>query len=213
MLHKLRCIPSLNFLVCLKMLPCPPRLNAYTAQYDKISIFMKAEGWPANDVRYHAVDPQETLATVLRGKMIVEYPTLLVVLPEDLDAYPIAPPPLLSPPTPAQTTALAQAPVAAAVATATDNMGHGSDAAATHETEASQHSRIAGAAPVMSQAVVMVMPLAGLSTGQSQSSPQQLHHPAMTVMRPGGYIGGAAAPPAFAPGAIPMMRPEPRHRA
>ncbi|XP_071096633.1 box C/D snoRNA protein 1-like [Haliotis cracherodii] len=43
-------------------------------------LLMKAEGRPANDVRYHELDLSKSVLENLRGKCVVEYPTINVVL-------------------------------------------------------------------------------------------------------------------------------------
>jgi|TARA_B110000967_G_scaffold39535_1_gene39272 hypothetical protein len=55
-----------------------------------IGVFLPAEGHPANDKRYHKLDPSSTLRECLKGKRVLEFPTLHVaVLPDDSEFFPL----------------------------------------------------------------------------------------------------------------------------
>ncbi|KAK3749954.1 hypothetical protein QZH41_013865 [Actinostola sp. cb2023] len=64
------------------------RLKPYLqTSLDKISVFLKMEYQPANQERYHLLNPSQTLKECLSGKTIIEFPTLHVVLPDKSDMY------------------------------------------------------------------------------------------------------------------------------
>ena len=55
-----------------------------------IGVFLPAEGHPSNDKRYHKRDPSSTLRECLKGKRVLEFPTLHVaVLPDDSEFFPL----------------------------------------------------------------------------------------------------------------------------
>ncbi|XP_066481321.1 box C/D snoRNA protein 1 isoform X2 [Tiliqua scincoides] len=59
------------------------RLKIYTmSPQSDIQILMKVENRPHNSIRYEALDASRGLLDNLRGKMIIEYPSLHVVLPK-----------------------------------------------------------------------------------------------------------------------------------
>jgi hypothetical protein len=57
-----------------------------------IAVFFAAEGRPANDPRYHRLNVQKSLRDNLRGKSVLEFPTMHVaVLPEDEKQFALMP--------------------------------------------------------------------------------------------------------------------------
>lgn len=58
------------------------RLKAYIRSQTGVQILMKVEHMQQNLVRYHELDPHKSLLDNLRNKVIIEYPTLHVVLKE-----------------------------------------------------------------------------------------------------------------------------------
>ncbi|XP_006080541.3 box C/D snoRNA protein 1, partial [Bubalus bubalis] len=58
------------------------RLKAYICSQTGVRILMKVENMQQNLVRYYELDPDRSLLDNLRGKVIIEYPTLHVVLKE-----------------------------------------------------------------------------------------------------------------------------------
>lgn len=58
------------------------RLKAYICCQTGVQILMKVENMQQNLVRYYELDPDRSLLDNLRGKVILEYPTLHVVLKE-----------------------------------------------------------------------------------------------------------------------------------
>ncbi|XP_037355065.1 box C/D snoRNA protein 1 [Talpa occidentalis] len=58
------------------------RLKAYVRSQTGVQIFMKVEHTQQNLVRYYELDPCKSLLDNLRNKVIIEYPTLHVVLKE-----------------------------------------------------------------------------------------------------------------------------------
>ncbi|XP_064617000.1 box C/D snoRNA protein 1-like [Liolophura sinensis] len=54
---------------------------------ENCAICMRVEGACANTPRYHKLDMKETIGNNLKGKTIIEFPTLEVVLPEQLSQY------------------------------------------------------------------------------------------------------------------------------
>ncbi|XP_031231611.1 box C/D snoRNA protein 1 isoform X2 [Mastomys coucha] len=56
------------------------RLKAYTQSQTGIQILMRVENMQQNMIRYHELDPYKSLLDNLRNKVIIEYPTLHVVL-------------------------------------------------------------------------------------------------------------------------------------
>jgi hypothetical protein len=70
--------------------PPNPLLAPYLAA-DPVSlaVLLRVEGRPANDPRWAAVDRSAPLAAALRGRTLVEFPTLTVVLPADVGDYPL----------------------------------------------------------------------------------------------------------------------------
>ncbi|XP_029416147.1 box C/D snoRNA protein 1 isoform X2 [Nannospalax galili] len=56
------------------------RLKVYVRSQTGIQILMKAENMQQNFIRYHELDPCKSLLDNLRSKVIIEYPTLHVVL-------------------------------------------------------------------------------------------------------------------------------------
>ncbi|XP_013412241.1 box C/D snoRNA protein 1-like [Lingula anatina] len=59
------------------------------AGVDSLTLVMKVEGRPANSVRYHKLCLDKTLCENLQGKLIVEYPTVFVLLESQPKIYPI----------------------------------------------------------------------------------------------------------------------------
>ena len=51
--------------------------------------FIKVEEQRSNCVRYHKIDPSKTIAVNLAHKIVIEYPTILVVLPKFSNLYPL----------------------------------------------------------------------------------------------------------------------------
>ncbi|XP_029086086.1 box C/D snoRNA protein 1 [Monodon monoceros] len=58
------------------------RLKAYIHSQTGVRILMKAENMQQNLVRYYEMDPDKSLLDNLRNKVVIEYPTLHVVLKE-----------------------------------------------------------------------------------------------------------------------------------
>lgn len=58
------------------------RLKAYIRSQTGVQILMKVENMQQNLVRYYELDPYKSLLDNLRNKVIIEYPTLHVVLKE-----------------------------------------------------------------------------------------------------------------------------------
>uniref|UniRef100_H0UVT6 Box C/D snoRNA protein 1 n=1 Tax=Cavia porcellus TaxID=10141 RepID=H0UVT6_CAVPO len=58
------------------------RLKTYIRSQTSIQILMKVENMQQNLVRYYELDPHKSLLDNLRNKVIIEYPTLHVVLKE-----------------------------------------------------------------------------------------------------------------------------------
>jgi len=58
------------------------RLKAYIRSQTGVQILMKVEYMQQNLVRYYELDPYRSLRDNLRNKVIIEYPTLHVVLKE-----------------------------------------------------------------------------------------------------------------------------------
>lgn len=56
------------------------RLKAYVHSQTGVQILMRAENMQQNFVRYYELDPNKSLLDNLRSKVIIEYPTLHVVL-------------------------------------------------------------------------------------------------------------------------------------
>uniref|UniRef100_A0A8C9AMD5 Box C/D snoRNA protein 1 n=1 Tax=Prolemur simus TaxID=1328070 RepID=A0A8C9AMD5_PROSS len=56
------------------------RLKAYIRSQTGVQVLMKVEYMQQNLVRYHELDPNKSLLDNLRNKVIIEYPTLHVVL-------------------------------------------------------------------------------------------------------------------------------------
>lgn len=50
---------------------------------DQLVLLMKKEKTPANAPLYHRLDGKKTVRDMLKGKVIVEYPVVLVLLPEE----------------------------------------------------------------------------------------------------------------------------------
>ncbi|KAL1772705.1 box C/D snoRNA protein 1 [Sigmodon hispidus] len=56
------------------------RLKAYVHSQTGVQILMRAENMQQNSVRYYELDPNKSLLDNLKNKVIIEYPTLHVVL-------------------------------------------------------------------------------------------------------------------------------------
>ncbi|VTJ85457.1 Hypothetical predicted protein, partial [Marmota monax] len=56
------------------------RLKAYIHSQTEVQILMKVEYMQQNLVRYYELDPYKSLLDNLKNKVIIEYPTLYVVL-------------------------------------------------------------------------------------------------------------------------------------
>ncbi|KAL1022766.1 hypothetical protein UPYG_G00032020 [Umbra pygmaea] len=56
---------------------------------DHIRVFMKVEGRKANSVRYHELDVAKTLKENLKFKLVIEYPSLHIVLKDLCQDYPL----------------------------------------------------------------------------------------------------------------------------
>ncbi|KAJ9517907.1 hypothetical protein QJQ45_004161 [Haematococcus lacustris] len=66
-------------------------LRKYTdAGLPALKVFMRKEGTPANAPGYYAVDLSRPLGSQLAGKLVVEYPCLLVALPGEESEFPSA---------------------------------------------------------------------------------------------------------------------------
>ena len=66
-----------------------PELQRYAdCGIDNLTVVMRKERTPANAMLYYKIDiAGKTLGEVLQGKVIVEYPVLLVLLPEEVETY------------------------------------------------------------------------------------------------------------------------------
>ena len=65
-----------------------PELQRYAeCGIENLVVLMRKERTPANSPLYYKVDCQRPLREVLQGKVIVEYPVLLVLLPKEVDGY------------------------------------------------------------------------------------------------------------------------------
>jgi hypothetical protein len=66
-----------------------PELQRYSdCGIDNLTVVMRKERTPANAVLYYKHDIREKmLGEVLQGKVIIEYPVLLVLLPEEVEGY------------------------------------------------------------------------------------------------------------------------------
>lgn len=56
------------------------RLKAYAQSQTGVQILMRVENMQQNMIRYHELDPYKSLSDNLKDKVIIEYPTLHVVL-------------------------------------------------------------------------------------------------------------------------------------
>eukprot|EP00238_Polyblepharides_amylifera_P007509 CAMPEP_0196591730 /NCGR_PEP_ID=MMETSP1081-20130531/70715_1 /TAXON_ID=36882 /ORGANISM="Pyramimonas amylifera, Strain CCMP720" /LENGTH=246 /DNA_ID=CAMNT_0041915189 /DNA_START=137 /DNA_END=877 /DNA_ORIENTATION=- len=56
---------------------------------DTCHIFLESARCPGNSKKYFELDLQQTLASQLSGKVIIEFPTFHVVLPKDKSAFPL----------------------------------------------------------------------------------------------------------------------------
>ncbi|XP_061540310.1 box C/D snoRNA protein 1 [Phycodurus eques] len=66
------------------------KLKRYVlAPIEDVNVFMKAEGWKANAVRYHKMDLQKSLRDNLSYKILIEYPSLHVVLSDHWMDFPL----------------------------------------------------------------------------------------------------------------------------
>ena len=52
-----------------------------------MSLLLRNEYSPANQIRYFKLDLTQSLGENLRNKTLVEYPTLIVALPSELSQY------------------------------------------------------------------------------------------------------------------------------
>jgi hypothetical protein len=65
-----------------------PELQRYAdCGIDNLCVVMRKERTPANAQLYYKIDNEKKLGEVLQGKVIVEYPVLLVLLPEEVERY------------------------------------------------------------------------------------------------------------------------------
>ena len=53
----------------------------------EVSLLLRNEYSPANQIRYFKLDLTQSLGENLRNKTLVEYPTLIVALPSELSQY------------------------------------------------------------------------------------------------------------------------------
>ncbi|KAL4421032.1 hypothetical protein ABPG77_007507 [Micractinium sp. CCAP 211/92] len=61
------------------------------AGLDALTVLMRKERTPANAVEYHEIDATRPLRTQLAGKVVVEFPTFIVLLPREREGYTILP--------------------------------------------------------------------------------------------------------------------------
>jgi hypothetical protein len=68
-----------------------PALEEYAAAAaaGALVVVARVERRPADAPRFHRVDPGAPLAAALAGRVVVEFPTLLVLLPREAAAYPL----------------------------------------------------------------------------------------------------------------------------
>ena len=65
-----------------------PELQCYAdCGVDGLVVVMRKERTPANAVMYYKIDCTTHLSAVLQGKVIVEFPVFLVLLPEEVEEY------------------------------------------------------------------------------------------------------------------------------
>lgn len=57
-----------------------------------LAVLMKKERMPANAQEYYSIDIHQVLSKQLAGKIVVEYPTFLVLLPHELSQYKLVQP-------------------------------------------------------------------------------------------------------------------------
>ncbi|KAK2150802.1 hypothetical protein LSH36_387g00041 [Paralvinella palmiformis] len=63
-------------------------LKPYVADgTDHVNVFMKVEGLQANCIRYYEFDKEKSLSDNLEGKLVVEFPTVYVVLSDKADQF------------------------------------------------------------------------------------------------------------------------------
>lgn len=68
------------------------QLEFYKAEgANKLRVFLKAEGLKNSQNRYHEMNPRKSLRSNLRGKVIIEYPTLFVVINHSADGFNLVP--------------------------------------------------------------------------------------------------------------------------
>ncbi|CAB1323943.1 unnamed protein product, partial [Coregonus sp. 'balchen'] len=66
------------------------KLKMYVhSPFDHVRVFMKAEGRKANSVRYQELDLAKTLKENLKFKLVIEYPSLHIVLKDRCHDYPL----------------------------------------------------------------------------------------------------------------------------
>eukprot|EP00798_Chlamydomonas_sp_ICE-L_P006710 gene6710-3380_t len=53
-----------------------------------LKVFMRKEGTPANQPGFYSIDTTRSLGSQLAGKVVIEFPVLLVALPSEEDRYP-----------------------------------------------------------------------------------------------------------------------------
>jgi hypothetical protein len=64
------------------------QLEYYTAEgANKLRVFLKAEGLKSCKNRYHEMNSRKSLKTNLGGKVIIEFPTLVVVMNHSADGF------------------------------------------------------------------------------------------------------------------------------
>eukprot|EP00045_Choanoeca_perplexa_P004719 m.40017 g.40017 ORF g.40017 m.40017 type:complete len:383 (+) comp12725_c0_seq1:110-1258(+) len=69
------------------------QLQEYVDQRSELTVFLEQLDQPANDAAFVKVDHNTTLRDAMRNLRVIEYPTLYVALPTELQAYRVVPRP------------------------------------------------------------------------------------------------------------------------
>jgi hypothetical protein len=67
------------------------QLEFYKAEVNKLRVFLKAEGLKNSQSRYFEMNTKKSLKVNLNGKIILEYPTIFVVLNHSADGFDLVP--------------------------------------------------------------------------------------------------------------------------
>ena len=66
-----------------------PYLKPGSDSYEHLQVYMKCSTQPSNDPRFYKLDLEQSLASLLNGKTIVEFPTFYVRAPSQKDDVPL----------------------------------------------------------------------------------------------------------------------------